>query len=195
MSSAICPVWKTRAFIDIQGSEVTIDSPRAAGGYRLDTIVYDRLKHTDLSDLQKARLTTRIINLRREGSLYESAIPAPLLSEDDLHLESLQPLPVTRRADRLLKCFAQTTRLIGDAIEIGAPVRWPEDLRNRMLAFSESTTEGEVEFLIDDLLSKGWLRAQDGAVIVTVDGYAHLDEPGDRALATLAARVAAFMTM
>ena len=166
------------------------DSPRASGGYETDGFVDERTM-SDLTDSQKALLTSWLIDQRKQG------IQSPRITAFGIHplIENLKPLQIGERADRLLTFFAERSQAIGQQIEIALPdfesvdpSRYntfddvPESIRNlwRAMAWSESTTIREVVFLVDYLAERRRLKRLSGPrhewVSVTVDGYAHIED-------------------
>ena len=164
------------------------DSPRAGGIYEIsapDDPVILHLERGPLDDPGRARLTTRLINHRRQTG-------RPLVVTEELLEEagSARPLQVAERATRLLEYLVRHSESIGKEIillrydEPGAPPHVAGDGPGA-LAWSESTTTDELTFLCDDLTENGWIHQLDGpidskyTIVVTVQGYNALDQPPD----------------
>lgn len=167
-----CPIWGTPAIVDISGSEVTIGSPRAAGGYILDTQLAHGLQGGNLTVRQKAFLTTLIIDRRWNQGLMP--VPAPKISSKDLEVaRRTSALPISARAERLLRCFALDSEYAGSEIDISFR---SEVGLYRALAYSESTRIEELTFLTDYLLDQKWVLLKGGMGVVSIGGYQRLDE-------------------
>ena len=138
------------------------DSPRAGGGY----VVEDGgIPVEGLSDEEKARLTTTLIDLRVHN-------PTPKITRELLDdAKRRPPLSASQRADRLLRCLVDMTHKIGGSVGI-------ED-KIPLMAWSESTTPTEVDFLLGYLEQQGLTeveRVVNGSrmATVTISGYAVL---------------------
>ena len=99
------------------------------------------------------------------------------------------PTPIHERADRLLRYLSSQTSVIGRQVTIGT-VSNPNDPSglNRLIesstsweamAWSESVSPSEVQFLLEYLLDKGFIKGQSqghglGHFTVTIDGYNHI---------------------
>ncbi len=165
-----CSIW---------GGHGTLPNPernseRAGGRYIITRDVADTVP--DLDEKHKVRLTTMLIDQRRQG--VELPEVTPQLVEDSKNKPSL---PVYERAERLLQYFSSKTGKVGDSLRIDYDI---DDLIFQgALAWSESTVEGEVDFLIKYLKKKGWIDGNRGAIpigtqgaspTVTVEGYGHI---------------------
>ena len=119
------------------------ESPRAGGGYWVVGSAETMALCQELTDPERARLTTRLLNLPRNAnkvlvsipeltaSLLESQLPADfpmsrhwidtekLISE----AKSVPPLPVHERAERLLGFLADETATIGQKIWLDTRVQ------------------------------------------------------------------------
>ena len=148
VQSGTCLIWNHEASVSIQANPpmyVAIESDRAGGGYRLGL---DERFHVDaLSVEEKARLTTWLIDQRRQGE-HQPEITAAAVA----HAKSKRPLLAHERADRLLQFIARSVNSIADYIRI------PEDKCGGALAWSESTKYQEVYFLLRYLDKNGWLE-------------------------------------
>ena len=168
----VCPIWgegfpTTVRRRPSQGITEVVNSPRAGGAYRLLGDVY--LDVGNLPDEQKAALTTWLIDQRRQGSEW------PEVTDGILEfIKTKPPLPVHERADRLLRFIADQSKPIGTTVQVRSDE--PE-----ALAWSESTSLIEVDYLLRYLIEKDWLEGDlyvDSSFSgeVTVDGFGHIAE-------------------
>ena len=167
-----CPIWASNAatgenheasgYFDNRTNVWHVEhSPRAAGGF----IVPNILVNSDLiymSEEQKARLTTWLIDQRNQGN------EQPLITEDIVKFAKVKPpLAPHIRVERLLRFIGEQTTVVGTSYDIrldnGAAYAW-----------SESTSEGEIGFLIDYMTQKGWL---DFRPRVTTVGFGEYEIP------------------
>ncbi|MCE2469250.1 MAG: hypothetical protein J4F32_01775 [Dehalococcoidia bacterium] len=121
-------------------------------------------------------MTTWMVDQRLQGNNL------PVITKGIVdYIKSKSPLSIPVRAVRLLQFISKETSHIGASFSL-----MPETLA--VYAWSESTTENEVAFLIDFLLKKGWLDARLGVgqvrygefrvpayVRVTVEGHGQLE--------------------
>ncbi|MYB77491.1 MAG: hypothetical protein F4X83_10435 [Chloroflexi bacterium] len=185
-----CYIWSTPSSPRMSGGGVTWidDSPRAGGSYATD---FWAQAIDSLDDTAKALLTTWLINQRTQGDPYPRIKGFGLPSQ----VERLKPLQIGERANRLLTLLAERSGTIGQQVSIALPDdesvnpsqdatidEVPESVCNlwRAMAWSESTTIGEVIFLVDYLVENGWMKRnglkQPDSVSVTVEGFAHIEE-------------------
>ena len=129
-----------------------------------------------MTGAQKARLTTWLIDQRVNGT--DHPVVTETVVKNSLKNRSLL---AHERADRLLRYIAKQTGTVGTAYKLGDD----SDLRDSIdaaLAWSESTSLSEVQFLVGYLDKKKWVDPSllfTGAyhsVVVTVDGYARIEE-------------------
>ena len=166
-----CPIWgeEHKADVDDLRSHLPylwVDSRRAGGKYAIRLHVANDIQGYDKS--VKARLTTMLINQRILG------VERPEVTDETIRLAiQEEPLPVYERAKRLLRHIAQQTPM-GQTYSIFN--------NSSSLAWSESTTENELEVLSRYLLDtrlvniNPGLTSDSGKVTVTVEGYQHLEE-------------------
>lgn len=180
-----CRIWNTPANVyryDGKKKEV-VDSPRAGGKYNIYSSGWGRLEHCD--DHLKARLTSWIILRRRMGD------ESPVIDRGIVDgIERARNLPVHERVDRLLRYIAEETHIVGEKISLFIP---PEDrlypnmlnldnLKNgywrnmQARAYSESSSSGELDFLLEYTKTEGWIEGRIGEHVVTVNGYSRLAE-------------------
>ena len=171
MSMTNCPLWGngyTAKVTDDSTLKTTlVDSPRAGGEYVFQQAMDDL---TSMTDDEKARLTTTLVDLRVRGNrpeittqMVEAAKNRPALRADE-------------RADRLLRHLAQITVKIGTRVDI-TPA--DEEVWFPTMAWSESTTNEEVNYLIGYLAREGWITEyttsttmnRGHSIIVSVSGY------------------------
>lgn len=166
-----CPIWgqgPCRVAPYKSGENVVYrveDSPRAGGGYELVDSTRFRVGH--LADTEKARLTTWLIDQRRQG------VEVPRVTTETLaYVKNKRPLPVHERAERLLECMAEQSEAVGTAVLVDAE-------NDPAHAWSESTHFDDVYYFLNYLIEKGWIqghRRSDGSFTgtVTVDGYGRI---------------------
>ena len=137
-----------------------------------------------LSPQQKARLTTWIIDQRTQG------VKQPMITKEVIeYVKAKHPFPVHERADRLLRYLVNSTDITGEFVTLGTLSNTPDSYGHRgfsegstfweVMAWSESIKDNEVEFFLDYLLEKGWVKGRRegigmGQFAVTIDGYSHI---------------------
>ena len=164
MTSGKCLIWSenTATMRDCNGS-VICDSPRVGGCYQVTGPL------PSLEDDEKARLTTRIIDLRNQSGescpvvtpeLIESARRSPQLSVDE-------------RADRLLQFIGKQSKRIGDTVTLtGRGDTGSSQVLASAMAWSESADPNEVTFLRDYLVEQRWIDGNSSYQYwVTADGH------------------------
>ena len=158
-------------------------SARAAGGFVLPGVLLN-LKLIDMSEEQRSRLTTWLIDQRMQG------VEFPEISESVIeYAKNKPPLPVHERADRLLRYLVNSSDVTGESVTLGTLADTPDPYGHRgvyegstsweAMAWSESTKASEVQFFLNYLLEKGWIKGQregygTGQFTVTIDGYSHI---------------------
>ena len=167
-----CPIWGERypvedTYHDAERRFVVPDSPRAGGGYKITGDEKRPVK--ELTDAEKARLTTLLIDQRRLGT----ELPAVTLRLIE-KAKRRQPLPVYERAHRLLQYMARTMETVGTRVHMGSG-------SDEEYAWSESTNDDEISYLLSYLRQYGLIQATDsggGALYgtVTVEGYRQIEE-------------------
>ncbi len=182
-----CPIWgsefEAKGFHIPQTKTNRVDdSPRAGGGYEIDQVlIYSQV--SSMSDQEKARLTTWLVDQRLQGNQQ------PTVTEEIIsHAKNKRSLPVHERAERLLKLMARSSRTVVEAINLD-PI--PSDSSSnstylRALAWSESTkshisTEvDELLYLKDYLIERGWVKQSTVhniySCLVTVDRHQQIAE-------------------
>ena len=188
----ICPIWGTPA-IKVENpprhsDDHYVNSPRAGGTYFIARGSYQgvvmglEIKMRKLDEGTKARLTSWLIEQRCLGEEWPEITDKTI--ED---AKQRQYLPISERADRLLRYFRQIEPSVGRQLIID--IRGSEH-RNALMniqAWSESRLSGElksshiqeVHFFINYLDTKGWINNFDRSYRIyglTVEGYSHLEE-------------------
>ena len=171
-----CPIWGTTTRPDVlyRGDGQHVDSPRAGGKYFVDGRAATMVGN--LTDRKKARLTTWMIEQRRSG------IERPKVWSYENYIDSItlgMDLTVHARADQLLKYIRKKV----PSIEMIYEFRRNDESFDKMemLAYTESITEGELEYLLNYLVAQDWLDKTSETfglidLAITVEGYARLAE-------------------
>ena len=168
-----CPIWGGNNWADVSYVAPTAmyqvkNSPRAGGSYEVWGILVEaQVKH--MSDAQKARLTTWLIDQRAQGN----EMPG-VTKESVAYAKVKRPLPVHQRAERLLRFIAGLAGSIGERVSV-------DKSSLGAYAWSESTVWTEVDYCLDYLEENRWT---DGTRVfggkfhgtVTVAGYNHIAE-------------------
>lgn len=143
MNNPKCPIWGTPAALQQMGDRnaVRVRSPRAGGDYRITGPAVKTINAGALDERARARLTTALIDRRRDGD------DAPLVDSNLLEeSEKASALSHEARATRLL-------RHIDD--RVSAAPRRSLSLETEdpgTLAHSESWTGGQLQELTDRLV-------------------------------------------
>ena len=167
-----CPIWGNDYEADVHylGTKMMYwvkDSPRAGGAYELPEEFQDEIN--DLGDAGKARLTTWLIDQRRNG------VKTPRVTAEVVeYARNKRPLLVPERAERLLRYMADKVEKLDDYIDIGANGSFAA------CAWSESTSFREVRYLFAYLINRGWIEQYRALGVsagnVTVEGYSYIAE-------------------
>ena len=179
-----CPIWPRYSaevtWVSGERKNVSrVDSPRAGGEYEIEGEV--KWLVSQLTERQKARLTTRLIDHRQQTG-------RPLLvGEKEIEkAQATDALQVSERARRLMEVIGRWSTSIGRNIQfsLGGPGEDPRKKNGQMaLAWSESTTGDELTYLCEYLANKGWIEVKRHptdplySVVVTVEGYAAIEVP------------------
>ena len=190
-----CPIWGTRFeatghYFDPTRTFRVDDCPRAGGGYSIDGVLISSGINS-LSDQEKARLTTWLVDQRALGDIQ------PEITRADIdYVKTRRPLPVHARADRLLKFIALNSGAIGHYVNLFrfshdenlprdpyGQIRYPPFPTNptflQAMAWSESTTTEEVDFLLGYLSQRDWTQrksTRSSEIQATVEGYTRIAE-------------------
>ena len=152
-------------------------SLRAGGGYEiLDSVtLIDSV--SKLSDAEKARLTSWLIDQHLQG------VSHPRITEDILtHLENSGPLPAHKCAERLLRFIAAETTQVGAYVDLSSTAKNSKYRTESAYAWSESIDWSGLYFYLNYLQEHRWVQRmhQDHdtrfTCRVTVDGYSRIEE-------------------
>ncbi len=172
-----CLIWPEYSARIMQSSNFVLtdiyDSPRAGGLYEAGVVTKFLIEQ--LNEGQKAIMTTYFIEQHAQG------VTVPKITEGLIeYVKTRQPLSVHERADRLLRFIANQTKSVGTPYLVKA-----DDPATH--AWSESTDNGEIGFLVDYLLQKEYLDSRSdvgvrrfgdyvipASVRVTVEGHSHI---------------------
>ncbi len=185
--NSICPIWgkdfEAQVTMIVQTNTIYVgDSPRTGGGYQVNYGLQLGLV-SSLSDKEKARLTTWLVDQRLHGNAN------PDVTREVIELaRNKLPLPVDERAQRLLRYLASSTTTVAQPVNLD-PVS-TQDFSNwpflRSLAWSESsrspgyTEVDELLYLIDYLIKREWVEllppGNRYSCLVTVDGHRQVAE-------------------
>ena len=149
-----------------------VDSPRAGGLYSVkDDPPLPVVELHGLDEDVRARLTTLLVDLRNQnGETYVPDVTKDLIEQAC----RARPLDVDVRAERLLRFIGKQSNSIGDTVMLN-----PRDLTEiymQSMAWSESTSVGEILYLLDYLKDQRWIDRSHAGARVTVDGYRRLAE-------------------
>ena len=164
-----CSIWDTPATRILPLSEKdkfpVLRSPRAGGDYKITAEGYNEVLCLDATD--KAKLTTILIDLRRAGD-HAPWVTTNLVEK----AKSADPLSVHVRAERLLRYLVNKLQPVGQPFNNQMIIEAPESS-----AWSESTSPTEVQFFVDYLATRGWIKKiSHYFFMITVDGYEHVAE-------------------
>ncbi|MDE2688420.1 MAG: hypothetical protein OXI16_13120 [Chloroflexota bacterium] len=170
-----CPIWGVNCDVSQPYEDKDIylveNSFRAGGDYEITFDARVAFRNEFYTEKTKLGLTSILVERWMKG------IDVPRLTEDDvLHAQEKRRLPVHERAERLLRLLASRSLRAGDILEIvpytmflsfaeqlsasGVPVGTNFDLNPEFylcpsaLAWSESTTDEELDFLTDYLMGQ-----------------------------------------
>ena len=185
-----CPIWGVDCIV--RPFEVDTDphfvenSFRAGGDYEIFSNARAAIRKLDSSE--RARLTSFLVEQRRRG------ISVPRITPDEVrNAKERTSLLVPERAERLLRFLANRSSSIGAVLEIFSLDLMRGygsddfEVTQLAMAWSESTTDEELEFLADYLAAQGWITKsrQIAPYLITyglylcrveVPGYSHIEE-------------------
>ena len=163
-----CPIWgeivpRIKRFPD-ENNFAVMRSPRTGGDYKIKG--EDFYEVLALDEIDKAKLTTILIELRRAGDR------APWVTSDLVKkAKSADPLPVYVRAERLLRYLVNRPHQVGEFLDL-------VDIENDLEAFAwtESVMPTELIFFVNYVRDRGWLDGNQipGSFVIAVEGYAHI---------------------
>lgn len=171
----VCQIWRTPASLSREGDGYCVDSPRAGGEYFISRTARDMLEKYD--ERTKARLTSWLVKQRLLG------VKCPGVNSKSINDENYgQALRIDERVDRLLKLIELKSPTIGYWVNFYTQNSNPNYYANyeEMLAWSESTQESEIRFLLEYLQESGRItfdnHSSGGTAIITPTGYIHLEK-------------------
>ena len=146
------------------------DSPRAGGGYSIDVVLVSSGINS-LSDQEKARLTTWLVDQRALGNTQ------PEITETDIdYVKARRPLPVHERAERLLQFISKEGRTVADPVWIAT------DKTPTLHMRGPNRLSGQRSIIAWTIwMQQGWLNRRDptqagSLVTVSVGGYSRIAE-------------------
>ena len=190
-----CPIWP-----DFQATrhrnadgEIYVDSPRAGGSYLISPEAVAKLEESftlrlrndprpgtprfSVSEFNRIRLTTWLIDQWSLTDMEPFVTPQVIES-----IRRRRRLPAHERANRLLRLIAQNSPAVGKQVvfHLRENASRHHEPTLRALAWSESDSLEEIQFLARYLEQNGWLQCvkdppgyQMGCT-VTVDGYTEI---------------------
>ncbi len=165
-----CMIWPTSLAEVALGSNFNthVRSERAGGIYSVDSTAQSQLEYSDTDDDVKARLTTWLVDQRRQG-IYRPHVTAEVIEQ----VKRRRSLSVDERAERLLKCLLERSNKLGEKVRVN---------RDLLCAWTESTKASEVTAIEGYLKECGWIEGaltpSTGTLVtrITVEGHRHLAE-------------------
>ena len=152
-------------------------SARACTNYIISRGVELNLEYELKTDKERARLTTQLLNANLRGN------PEPEVTYDMIQLaKDARPLPANERAERLLRHIVERNPDIAVPAELIRDLNYREapnfPLTYSAMAWSETTTLREVDFLLEYLRELNFVNLEDFGhakdITVTVQGHAHV---------------------
>lgn len=174
------PIWGTPAMEIFRESPLwrsKVDSPRCGGCYAIDDMLSSNEK--DYSDREKARLTSWLIEQRRLGN------ECPEITEGVIKLvKQRRDMSISDRADAILKFIDSKVHKLGESIIYASrdPIQEIQEIEGftgeqmssfftsdtsrranyyELIAFSESIDYHELNFLLDYLKERKWIKIVD----------------------------------
>ena len=168
-----CLIWKTNAreHASATNMPLCVESARAGGKYKIAEPAWLRLP--ELADeAAKARLTSLLVDHRRQGN-DEPEVTDRLIQK----ALTGRPLGVVERAERLLRYVAKCSSFVGHRVGFDMALGTISDVVEGAMAWSESISTGEVEYLLEHLCEKNWITEPRRYLYeVTVEGYSRISE-------------------
>ena len=163
-----CAIWQTAAEeLPPQGDFQSIRSPRTDGGYIItgSAIPYA----AGLTERQKARLTTWLVDQRRHG------VQTPRIDTSIIEFAKVAPrTSVPERVDRLLLWLEAREPFVGGLLSVGS------DMLYSAQANTESISGNELWSLFRMLEERGWGTVRQTSTSIEahilVGGYERIDE-------------------
>ena len=166
-----CFIWNdsvTITGLDPLDTEVLVEgSPRAGGVYRIEELAKQPV--SALNEKDKAKLTTMLLDMRQQGE-QRPRVTCELIER----AKRATPLPAYVRAERLLRYLVAVPEHVGEPFHLLDPP--PRNLE--VLAWSESTSWDEIDYLANYLTTMGWLEKLRNQPFyqITVSGYERVAE-------------------
>ena len=148
MEDQQCPIWGTQcqSITPAENSVIVTDSPRAGGSYQL----YDdaTAELGNLTDDEKARLTTALVRERLLGNPCPSINAATTSAAKSANRARMED-----RLTNLLRVLIDRTPKVGEPVGVEGPEGPAENVRSYQfaLAYTESTEHQEISYLADSL--------------------------------------------
>ena len=127
-------------------SYAIVNSPRTGGKYKITGDARPYIP--GLSDKEKAKLTTWLIDQRMQGIEIPEVTAAVVQRVKTMH-----SLPVYERADRLLRFIASEAKTVAATVAI-------QEESSSAYAWSESIDWDEVVYFLDYIYQMGWIQGQ-----------------------------------
>lgn len=199
MFESTCPIWGVSCIVHPYnpntGFYLVEGSFRAGGKYEIANSERYTTRE-DLNPTELARLTSFLVEQRMLG------VEVPRITRAEvLRAQESNPLPVPERAERLLRLFVNQSPSIGEVLEIFPLGLGHGEFRNELkvthsaMAWSESTTDEELDFLTNYLAERGWIKKEDerikdingGTIALTSELYrCRVEVPGYARVAEIA---------
>ena len=173
---SICPIWQNYPadiYVNANTSHVFIkDSPRAGGKFEVNGEAMNKICFNPLDDIQKAKLTTILVNQRQIGN------KCPMVTIDLIkRAKNASALPVYERAKRLLRFMESKTQTIDDAICLNWETAISSESDWGAMAWTESIKLGEVQYLLKYLINRNLVSdIEQNNYRIAVDGYSYISE-------------------
>ena len=163
-----CQIWPEHegtGYFDTSGYVITVEnSPRAGGKYRIERSAKIVLDSDNVSDEERARLTTMLVDQRQQG------IGWPTVTVNMVEIaRSKSPLLAQQRAIRLLRFMSEKADTIASFVSFNTQ-------SDDAYAWTESIQWNEIAYLIQYAETMGWLQGDQyiGGSFqgrLTIDGY------------------------
>jgi hypothetical protein len=165
-----CLIWGTKASIEEEDGIARVTSNRSGGSYSVAEAA--RTPLAALSEADKAKLTTWLVDGRRQGE------PSPLITPEVIEwIKKRRRLTVTARSDRLLLLRAELGDNLGTRFRTGGTFDTEvEKTLELLVAWTESLSNNEVMRLLQALANEGLLNEHHPAWEVSVPGWERIDE-------------------
>ena len=195
MTENYCPIWGTEceSITQTENSVIVTDSPRAGGSYELYDDATPEL--SDMTDEEKARLTTLLVRQRQLGNAHP-----PVNASTIAKAKSADKTGMEERLTNFLRFLVESTPRPSQPVGMSKGLlEWSEFLDSRDdeiaewwntlrgLAHSESRDPEDLEYLANSLAERGliekgesqlgnWIIQFGFLCRVTVDGYLAVEQ-------------------